>query len=145
MSEGQVPDSYKRSMSRGIGLFFVCQKTHSFSFCSTRKMSFLKRTKRIVLFFRRKRKELKESITHPRPSLKGGMQPLAFPRSLKLAPSHPRSLVATRPQPRGKTPRCFQVLDIPAFAAIKRRPATHSRRNHGEPRRGKGSRAIPRL
>ncbi|MEE3391929.1 MAG: hypothetical protein VZR28_12275, partial [Candidatus Cryptobacteroides sp.] len=25
--------------------------------------------------FRRKRKELKESITHPRPSLKGGMQP----------------------------------------------------------------------
>ena len=30
----------------------------------------------LVLFFRRKRKELKESITHPRPSLKGGMQPL---------------------------------------------------------------------
>ena len=27
-----------------------------------------------VLFFRRKRKELKESITYPKPSLKGGMQ-----------------------------------------------------------------------
>ena len=26
MSEGQVPGSYKRSMSRGIGLFFVSQK-----------------------------------------------------------------------------------------------------------------------
>ena len=27
MSEGQVPDSYKRSMSRGIGLFFVSQNS----------------------------------------------------------------------------------------------------------------------
>ncbi len=38
--------------------------------------SYAKGGNSIVLFFRRKRKELKESITHPRPSLKGGMQPL---------------------------------------------------------------------
>ena len=38
------------------------------------------------------------------------------PLARALAPSRPRSLVASRPQPRGKTPRCFQVLDIALLA-----------------------------
>jgi hypothetical protein len=54
-----------------VKLFFT-----PFFFFRHRKIFFLKRTKRTVLFFWRKRKELKENITHPRPSLKGGMQPL---------------------------------------------------------------------
>ena len=78
-------------------------------------MSFLKRTKRIVLFFRRKRKELKESITHPRPSLKGGMQPLLL---VALSLRYARGI---------KAPAWIQRLRVASRLAI-----------YGSPRRGTG-------
>ena len=95
--------------------FLFPQIPYSFSFCFARKMSFLKRTKRVVLFFRRKRKELKESITYPRPSLKGGMQPLLL---VALSLRYARGI---------KAPAWIQRLRVASRLAI-----------YGSPRRGTG-------
>ena len=67
---------------------------------------FLMKWNSIVLFFRRKRKELKESITLPRPPLKGRMQPLLH---VALSLRYARTI---------KGPACFFCCDYAWLVAF---------------------------